>query len=100
MKFLFLLAFWVASTLHDDNIILLNKTGLVIARIQIDHRTLEGNGGAPITSEVLLSVTPVKHLFRVVFRGGADVEWHDFDFKGVHEVILERYKNAITAKAE
>lgn len=97
MRWLSILAI-VVGALAEDNVLLVNDTGLAVARIEIDSRkfeTLHSN-----EEQVLVSVTPAKHHLRLVFRGGAHVDWPNFDFKGVKEIIFERKKNRIEARAE
>lgn len=84
--------------LGQDNVLLVNHTGLGLARVEIDKRrfeTIHSN-----EEQILVSVTPEKHDLKLVFLGGADVDWPHFDFKGVHEIIFERKKNKIEAHAE
>lgn len=88
-------------TLTESDVVLANHTGLPIARIEIDKRHFEGiGGGGERTGDIFVSVTPQKHYLRIVFRGGADAVWHQFDFKNVHEIIFERVKNKIEAHTE
>lgn len=97
MRWLAILAIVVGS-LPEDHVLLVNHTGLDVARFEIDSRkfdTLHGNG-----EQALVTVTPTKHHLKVVFRGGADVDWPDFNFKGVREIIFVRNHNQIEAHAE
>lgn len=86
----------------DHNVLIVNETDLLIARIEIDeHRLERGTGGVGKgVDRILIKVTPEKHHLRVVFVGGADVDWHDFDFKGVHEIAFTRSGNKIEARVE
>jgi hypothetical protein len=81
----------------QEDVILANDTGLPIARIEINSMHYEGSGGANVSDKILISVTPVKHNLRLIFRGGANVDWPKFDFRGVHEIIFERSGNQINA---
>lgn len=97
MHWVLILAF-VVSSLVDQNVLLVNHTGLAVARFEIGERkfdTLNSN-----ETEVLVHVSPGKHHLKVVFRGGAEAEWPHFNFKGVHEVIFERHTNQISARTE
>lgn len=87
---------------EDHNVLIANETGLLIARIEIDDKRLEKGSGAGGggTDKILIKVSPEKHHLRVVFVGGADVDWHDFDFKGVHEIAFTRAGNKIEARVE
>lgn len=97
MRWLSILAIVVGS-LPEDNVLMVNHTGLAVARIEIDSRRFETINSSE--DQILVSVTPAKHHLKLVFRGGADVEWPKFDFKGVKEIIFERKKNKIEARAE
>lgn len=85
--------------LSTNNVLLINKTGLKIVRIEIAGRRFE-----EVTSkvdEILIRVTPEKHDMLIVFKGGADVRWPAFDFKNVHEVIFYRtHEYEIRARSE
>lgn len=97
MRWLSILAI-VVGGLAEDNVLMVNETGLAVARIEIDTRrfeTIHSN-----EEQILVSVTPAKHHLRIVFRGGAHVDWPAFDFRGVKEIIFERNKNKIEARAE
>lgn len=83
----------------ENDVILENKTGLPIVRIQIGERTLEDGNGIS-SGKILVSVSPHKHHIRVVFRGGADVNFPHFDFHGVHEITFERIQNKIEARVQ
>ena len=101
--FLAALANLFASTIggvSENAVIFLNQTGLPIARIEIGERKLEGSAGTNVSDKILINVTPGKHHLKVVFRGGADVDWAAFDFKGVREIIFERLQNKIQARIE
>jgi hypothetical protein len=84
--------------LAQNTVLIVNDTGLAIARIEIDSRRLETKDSSE--DQVLISVTPTTHDLKLVFRGGAQVEWPHFDFKAVREIIFERKKNTIEAHAE
>jgi hypothetical protein len=84
--------------LGQGSVLLVNDTGLAIARIEIDSRRLETKDSSE--NQVLINVTPTTHDLKLVFRGGAQVEWPHFDFKAVREIIFERNKNKIEARAE
>ena len=86
--------------LPDHNVILVNNTGLFIARLEIDGKKFEGWGEGSNHGKILMEITPKEHDLRVVFRGGASVDWPHFDFKGVHEVFFERKQNKIEARIE
>lgn len=97
MRWLSILAI-VWTGLAENNVLLVNHTGLGLARVEIDSRrfeTIHSN-----EEHILVSVTPTKHDLKLVFLGGAAVDWPDFDFKGVTEVIFERKKNKIEAHAQ
>jgi hypothetical protein len=88
----------VIGGLSEDNVMIANHTGLAIARIEIGKRKYEGpTAGGNVSEKILITVTPEKHHLKVIFRGGADVEWSNFDFRGVHEIIFEREHNKINA---
>jgi hypothetical protein len=93
-----LLAIFAFVGLAQNNVLFVNSTGLAIARIEIDSRKFETKNSEE--NEVLINVTPTEHDLKLVFRGGAIVEWPHFDFKAVREIIFERYKNKIKAHAE
>lgn len=99
MSWLAILAI-VITGLSESGVIMANDTGIPIARIAIDGKWIEGSGGAPVSDHIFLPVTAQKHHLRVVFRGGADVDWPDFNFKGIHEIIFERKQNHIQARVE
>lgn len=80
--------------LSDSDIILVNHTGLYIARIEIGKLRIDE---VKADEKILVSVTPTRHHVRLVFRGGADVDWPRFDFRGVHEIFFERIQNHIDA---
>jgi hypothetical protein len=84
--------------LAPNTVLLVNNTGLAVARFEIDSRNFDTKDSEE--TQVLISVTPTEHDLKVVFRGGAVVEWPHFDFKGVREIIFERKKNQIEAHAE
>lgn len=88
----------VVSSLPEHNVLLVNHTGLAVARIEIGERkldTLHSN-----ETEVLVHVAPGKHHLRIVFRGGANADWPHFNFRGIREVIFERKTNEIQARTE
>lgn len=97
MHWVLILAF-VVSSLTDQNVLLVNHTGLAVARFKIGERTFDTLHSNE--SDVLVHVTPGKHDLKIVFRGGAQVEWPHFNFKGVREVIFERHTNQISARTE
>lgn len=96
----FLVGGMVIGGLSEDDVIIANHTGLPIARIEIGKRKYEGSGGGNVSDKILITVTPEKHHLKVVFRGGADVDWPHFDFRGVHEIIFEREANKINARVQ
>lgn len=73
--------------LTDEDVILVNDTGLFMARIQIDNLTWEEIKNH---EKLLVSVTPARHHIHIVFKGGGDIDWPKFDFKNVHELWFER----------
>jgi hypothetical protein len=73
--------------LADTDVILVNETGLDIARLEIDARNLHEMKNH---DKILVSVTPKRHHLHLVFRGGGDIDWPRFDFIGVHEIFFER----------
>lgn len=73
--------------LSDQDVILVNHTGLFIARIEIDATKIEE---VKNDEKLLVSVTPTRHHVKLVFRGGGDVDWPRFDFRGIHELFFER----------
>lgn len=89
----------VVAGQSENDIVLENHTGLPIVRILIGERRLEDGGGIG-SGKILVSVSPHRHHLEVVFRGGADVQWPHFDFKGVHAIIFERHNNKIDARIE
>lgn len=92
-----ILAATIVGGFSEADVILVNDTGLQVARVEIDERKIEA---IDHYNKLLIAVTPVKHHLRVVFRGGADVDWKHLDFQGVHEIIFERVKNKIQARLE
>lgn len=97
-----LVAATVVGSLSDSDVILVNDTGLVIARLEIDGKKYEAfdDGGNTQPGKILMTITPTKHHLKLVFRGGADAEWPHFDFKGVHEIFFERVHNKIQARVQ
>lgn len=94
-----LIAATVVGGLSESDVILVNNTGLYIARLEIDGKAYEAwDGGS--TGKILMSITPQKHHLRLVFRGGGKVDWPHFDFKNVHEIVFERVQNKIQARVE
>lgn len=94
-----LIAATVIGGLSDADVTLVNDTGLYIARIEIDGKKYEAFDDGT-TGKILMTITPQKHRLKLVFRGGADVEWPAIDFKHVHEIIFERVHNKIQARVE
>lgn len=90
--------------LSEKNIIFTNHTELPVARIEIGTRKLEGSSVTGImgvfSDKVLIAVSPEVHDIKVTFRGGAVLEFRHLDFKGIHEVILERNQNQIYIHTE
>ena len=84
---LILIGSTVIGGLSQNDVIVINHTGLFISRIQIDERTFHELEN---TDKILIEVTPTRHHMTVVFKGGADVIWKHFEFRGVHELIFER----------
>lgn len=99
MRWLLALLAAVVGGLSEDDVTIVNRTGVPIARILIDDKVLEGNG-TPVSEKVIINVSPEKHDLKIVFRGGGDALWPHFDFKGVHEIIFERIQNQINARVE
>lgn len=99
MRWLLIIAA-VVSGLSNHDVIITNETGLTIARIEIGKTWLEGTAGANINDKILVRISPIIQHLRVVFRGGASVDWPRFNFSGVHEIILERTKNKFDARVE
>lgn len=92
---------WLAFTLEapsEQNVLLVNDTDLQIARIEIDERKFEGD--LRNVGKILINVTPAKHHLKIVFLGGADVDWPEFNFKGVREIVFERSGSKIEARVE
>lgn len=77
----------VIGGLSDEDVILSNDTGLDIANVMIDSRSLHEMHP---WEKILISVTPEKHHLRLIFRGGGDIDWKHFDFRGVHEIWFVR----------
>ena len=77
----------VVGGLTDQDLILVNDTGLDIARILIDSRDLHE---MKVHDKLLVSVTPSFHHMKLVFRGGGDIDWPRFNFQNVHEIFFER----------
>lgn len=101
MLWLFVVIAITVGGLSENDVILVNNTGLTIARMEIDGRKYENWGtGQNAGNKVLMSITPGIHNLKLVFRGGSDVDWPRFDFKGVHEVFFERNQNHIVARIE
>jgi hypothetical protein len=84
--------------LAPNTVLLVNDTGLAVARIEVDSQRFDTKDSSE--NQILISITPTKHDLKLVFRGGAIVEWPHFDFKAVREIIFERNKNQIEARAE
>lgn len=76
------------------NVLLVNDTGLIVARLIVGERTFESFSAK---GDLLIHVQPHKYHMKIVFRGGASSDWAHFDFRGVHEVIFIRQKNKIGA---
>lgn len=97
-----LIAATVIGGLSDADVILVNDTGLFIARLEIDGKKYEAfdDGGPTQPGKILMTITPTKHDLKLVFRGGGDVEWKHFDFKDVHEIFFERVHNKIQARVQ
>lgn len=93
-----LMAASVITGISESDVILINETGLPIARIVLDGRTFDAGGGTlPANDKVLITVADGKHHLKLVFRGGADIDWPDINFRGVHEIVFQRSKNRIQA---
>lgn len=89
----------VVAGQSENDVVLENHTGLPIVRIEIGDRRLEDGGGIG-TGKILVSISPHRHHMRVVFRGGADVNFPHFDFHGVHEITFVREANKIEARIQ
>lgn len=102
MKWLLVFAATVVGGLSDADVIFVNDTGLAIARVEIDSRKLEAPPatGASQINKALISVTPARHDLKVVFRGGAEVKWPKFDFRGVHEIYFQRNQNVFEIRVQ
>jgi hypothetical protein len=88
----------VIGGLSENDVIIANHTGVAIARIEIGKRKYEGSAAGQNGGEkILITVIPEKHHLKAIFRGGAEVDWPNFDFRGVHEIIFEREQNKINA---
>lgn len=74
--------------LSTNNVLMVNQTGVKIVRIEIDGRKFEEVNSK--VDQILINVTPTKHDMVIYFKGGGDVRWPAFDFKGVHEVVFYR----------
>ena len=98
MQWLIIIAGIIAG-LSENDVIFTNRTGLPIARIEIGSRVLQGDTGT-VNAKILVAVTPTRHHLRVVFRGGADVNWPHFNFKDVHEITFQREQNRIEARVQ
>lgn len=95
-----LIAATVIGGISDADVTLVNNTGLYIARIEIDGKRYEAFDDGTHSGKILMAITPTKHHLKLVFRGGADVEWPSIDFKHVHEITFERVHNKIQARVE
>ena len=82
----------------EHSVILVNHTGLKIVRIEIGDRKFEDVNNK--YDEILIDVIPEKHNMRIVFRGGGHIDWTNFDFRGIHEIIFERVDHSIRAHRE
>lgn len=87
----------IVAGISQNDVIFVNHTGLPIARIVIGDRTLNGDFGTSENGKILVAVSPHKHHLMVVFRGGADVDFPNFNFKGVHEITFVRHDNKVEA---
>ena len=88
------------GAMSDADVIMVNDTGVPIVRIQINHRTFEDGKGVSRHNKILVSISPDKHQLKLIFRGGAEVNWPRFNFEGVHEIFFERTRNKIQARIE
>lgn len=85
--------------LSTNNVLMVNETGIKMVRIVIDKRTFEEVSGK--VDEILVNVTPQKHDMVIYFKGGGHVDWPQFDFEGIHEVIFYRtHHHEIRARAQ
>lgn len=78
-----------------NSVILVNGTGLKIIRVVISGRTYED-----VTykgDKILVTVTPKKHHMELFFRGGAHIDWFNFDFRDIHQITFELVGNRISA---
>lgn len=79
----------------ENDVVFDNRTDLVIARLIVGDRTLEGMPNDRANGKIFVRVNPrVQHL-KIVFRGGAASDWPKFNFHGIHEVIFDRNLNQI-----
>lgn len=90
----------VVGGLSKNDVIIANETGLEVARLEIDGRRLEAGVTGNVAQKILVEVSPARHHFKVVFRGGSDVDWPHLDFGGIHEIFLERRANHIDARIQ
>ena len=97
MNWLSLLLASVIGGLADQDIILVNDTGLDISNVLIDSRSLHE---MKFHDKLLVSVTPTRHDLKLVFRGGGDIDWRRFDFHNVHEIFFERDGNSFRARIQ
>lgn len=79
----------------SNNVILLNHTGLKIARVTIGERRYEDP--ADRQDKIFVSVTPRKHRMELLFRGGVLIDWPSFDFHNVHEIVFDLEGNHVSA---
>lgn len=100
MKCILVFASIVIGGLSDADVILVNDTGLPLARIEIDGRQFQDGTGLPPHNKILISATPANHHLKLIFRGGAKIEWPHLNFSGVHEIFFQRDHNKIEARVE
>lgn len=79
----------------SNNVILINATGLKIVRVMVGDRTYEDI--ATKADKILISVTPRKHHLELFFRGGAHIDWFNFDFHNVHQITFDLVGNRVSA---
>ena len=81
----------------SNNVILINGTGLKVVRIIVGDRTYEDVASTHKGDKILISVTPTKHHLELFFRGGAHIDWFNFDFRDIHQITFDLVGNRVSA---
>jgi hypothetical protein len=79
----------------SNSVILVNATGLKVVKVMIGDKAYEDIANK--ADKIFISVTPKRHHMELFFRGGVHIDWQNFDFRDVHQIVFDLVGNRVSA---